>query len=438
MRFLGRSLTGLLLLILTLALLGLAAIMLGNALRQSLAPGGPSGPTEERVVAATVLTLAATEISPRITAYGKIEAQRTLAIRARQGGTVVWVSEDFRDGAEVVEGAPLLRTDPVQAEEALALARADLDEAEGAASEAVAAVALAVEDQAAAETQAALRRQSLDRQRDLQSQGAGSPQAVETAELAVSSADQSVLSRRQALATARARVDQTAVAVTRAGIALAEATRDLAETELRAGISGRIEGVSVVPGAVLNANEDLGRIIDPASLEVALRLSTAQFTRLADRAGVLQDSVLAVILPGAGEAVSPRGRLDRVGAAVGDGQTGRLVYATLDMGGTARTLLKPGDFVEVAIEAPPLAGVAQIPATAVGPQETVLLLGPDDRLEEAAVEILGRQGDAVIVAVGDLAGREIVAERSAFLGAGIRVRPIRPVGASGSAQPADG
>jgi hypothetical protein len=68
----------------------------------------------------------------------------------------------------------------------------------------------------------------------------------------------------------------------------------------------------------------------------------------------------------------------------------------------------------------------------------VLALGPEDRLEEVAVEVLGRQGDEVIIAVGPLAGREIVAERSAFLGAGIRIRPIRPGMAAGQDKPADG
>jgi len=44
------------------------------------------------------------------------------------------------------------------------------------------------------------------------------------------------------------------------------------------------------------------------------------------------------------------------------------------------------------------------------------------------VEVLRRQGDEVVVRAEGLAGREVVAERSALLGAGIKVRPIRPGG----------
>ena len=426
MGFLRRSLAGLLLLVVTLALLGLAGILIGNAMRQSLAPGRPALVAEERVVAANLLTVTASDVTPSVVAYGKVVAARTLALRLRQGGTVVWVSKNLRSGGQVAEGEVLLRLDPVPAEDALALAGADLAEAEAAATEALATVELAVEDLAAAQVQADLRQQALDRQKDIAARGAGSDQAVETTELALSAATQAVLSRKQALASARARVDQTAVTVTRAKIALAEAERALAETSLHAGLSGRIDGVALVTGAVVAANEALGQIIDTGSLEIALRLSTAQYARLLDEAGALRPSAILVTLPGLAEAAPLRGRLDRSGAAVGEGQSGRLVFAALEAAPEGLALLKPGDFVEVAIEGTTLADAAIVPATAVGRQATVLVLGSGDRLEEVAVTVLGRQGDAVIIAVGALDGREIVAERSAFLGGGIRIRPIRP------------
>ncbi len=53
------------------------------------------------------------------------------------------------------------------------------------------------------------------------------------------------------------------------------------------------------------------------------------------------------------------------------------------------------------------------------------MLGDEDRLSEIVVTLLRRQGDDVLVS-GDIAGREVVAERTAALGAGIRVRPLRP------------
>ena len=425
MRFIARSLTGLLLLAVTLALLGLAAIAIGSALRQSMDPGGPGRPGEERIVAANVVTLTPQVIAPQLTAFGKVESRRTLDVRARSGGTVVWVADSFRNGLAVREGDVLVRLDPAPATEALALAEADLSEARAKESEAAASVTLAQDDLAAAEAQAALRRQALARQQDIAARGAGSSQAVETAELAVSAADQAVLSRRQALASALAQVDQTAVAVTRAEIAVGEAVRTLAETEVRAAITGRVDGVTLVPGAVVGASEVLGRIVDPVALDVAVRLSTAQFGLLLDADGGLQGGAVTV-LPEGGSGVPLTGRLDRVSAAVGEGQTGRLVYVALDLAAGMEALLQPGDFVTVQIDEAPLNDAALLPATAVGRNGTVLVLGAEDRLEEVPVEVLRRQGDAVILRVGSLAGREIVQERSVFLGDGIRIRPVRP------------
>jgi hypothetical protein len=63
--------------------------------------------------------------------------------------------------------------------------------------------------------------------------------------------------------------------------------------------------------------------------------------------------------------------------------------------------------------------------SALGTGSTVLLLGPEDRLEEATVEILRRQGEDVVITVSSLAGREIVAERTQLLGSGIKIRPLR-------------
>jgi hypothetical protein len=432
MRFFGRSLTGLFLMALTLGLLGLAAALIAGAFRGRDAEMGGAMPEEERVIAANVVMLEPTDVTPVLTAFGEVRARRVLELRAKQPGTVAWVSERFENGASIKAGETLARFDPVPAQEALALAQADVDEARAAGSAAEAAVLLARDDLAAARAQVELRAQSLSRQEDLVERGVGSPQAVETAELAFSAAEQAVLSRRQAMASAEAQVDQAAVALTRATIALAEAERALAETELTAEFSGRLDGIGLVEGAVVGANESLGRVIDPESLEVSMRLSTTQFALLLGPNGELADGVATVALDVGGAEITATGRLVRVGASVGEGQTGRLVYVALD----AAPGLRPGDFVTVRIEETPLPESALVPATAIGAGDTVLVVGKDDRLEEHRVDLLRRQGDDVIIGVGDLAGREIVAARSTFLGKGIKVRPVRPDGMAG-AEPSD-
>lgn len=119
--------------------------------------------------------------------------------------------------------------------------------------------------------------------------------------------------------------------------------------------------------------------------------------------------------------MSAEGRIERAGAAVAAGESGRQVFAVLDRAEG----LKPGDFVSVFVTEPELHGVAEIPAAALGPDGSVLLVGAEDRLETGQLTVLRRQGDTVIVSLGDLAGREIVAGRTPLLGPGIRIRPVR-------------
>jgi hypothetical protein len=79
--------------------------------------------------------------------------------------------------------------------------------------------------------------------------------------------------------------------------------------------------------------------------------------------------------------------------------------------------------------------VIALPATALDPGGSVLVLGAEDRLEEMPVELVRRQGDDVLLRADALDGREVVTERSPLLGAGIKVRPLRPEAKEQAAAP---
>lgn len=434
MRFFGRAMGGLFLAAVTLALLALAVGVVAGALRERMAGGGMARPAEERVVSANVITVEAGRIVPVTTAYGEVRAVRALELRAPVGGRVVELSPSFADGAAVAAGEVLVRLDPAEATAARDLAAAALAEAEAGGREAGRALDLARDDLAQAEAQLALRAQAVQRQRDIAARGAGSAAAVETAELAAAQAEQALLGSRSALAQAEAAVDQAVITETRARISLGEAERVLADTVIRAEFAGRMDGAAaLVAGGQVTANEVLGTIIDPSALEVSFRLSTTQFARLLSDAGDLVDAPVTVRLEVADGALEARGRLLRAGASGAEGGGGRVVFASL----SSAPGLRPGDFVTVGVAEPTLDGVADLPATAVDSAGRVLALDAEARLEEVAVEVLRRQGDRVIVAPGALIGREVVAERSPLLGAGIKVRPVRPgVAVEAMAEPA--
>ena len=110
---------------------------------------------------------------------------------------------------------------------------------------------------------------------------------METAELAASSAAQAVLSRRSAVDQAKARRAQAQTRLARAELALQDASRRWKDTVLTSEFSGTLSTISLVKGGLVSPNEKIGSLIDPETLEVAVRVSTEQYARLIDRSGKL-------------------------------------------------------------------------------------------------------------------------------------------------------
>lgn len=422
MRFFRRALAGLFLTALTVGLLAFAGGTLWSSLQARLAEEGRSPPARERVFTAEVVTLSPGVETPILTAFGEIRSRRTLEIRAPAEGRVVELAEAFEEGGAVRQGAHLLSIDPADADAVLARARTDLRDAENELEEAARALSLAAEDVAAARRQAELRARAFQRQQDLSDRGVGSAAAAEAAELAAATAEQAVLSRRQAEAQAEARLAEADTARQRAGIALAEAERQRAETELFAAFDGILSDVDVAAGRLVSRNERLGRLIDPDALEVAFRISTPQYARLVGEDGTLPAAPVRVVLDAFGIDISSDATLARAAGSVGEGQSGRLLFARIE----AARGLRAGDFVRVEVAEPPLLSVVRLPATALGSDGEILVLGEEDRLEAVPVTLMRRQGDDVLVEIPPgLAGREAVAARTPMLGEGIRVNPIR-------------
>lgn len=422
MRFFRRSLIGLFLLAVTAGLLAMGGNTVYSALETRWADEPSQRPARERVFSVSVQTIEPTEITPELTSFGEVRSRRTLDLRAPLGGTVIEVAENFQEGGTVREGQLLARINPADMQAAMDVARTDLLEAEADLLDAQRGIALAQDELNAARTQADLRVRALERQRDLLQRNVGTAAAVEQAELAVSTAEQAVLSRRQALQQAEARVAQAETLIIRRNITVQDSMRRLANTEIFARFDGRLSDVSVSAGRLVANNERLAQLVDPLALEVAFRVSTSQYTRLIDENGALVEAPVEIRMDVFGSSLVAEGRLVRESAAVEEGTTGRLLFAEI----SNPKGLRPGDFVTVVSKEPALPRVVQLPSAAVGPDQTVLLIGEEDRLELASVEVLRRQGDDVIVRAPGLRGREVVTERSQVLGVGIKVKPVRP------------
>ena len=431
MRFLRQSLSGLFLLAMTGALLIYAGSLVYGAVQARMNEEPRPSRSRERVFSVTVIPAQMQQVDPVLTAFGQIESARTLDVRAGASGTILDISDNFVEGGLVQAGETLVLIDPAEAQSAYDRAVSDLSDAELEAREAKRAIVLAQDELSAAQEQAALRTKALERQQDLATRGVGTSASVESAELAASSARQAVLARRQALAQAEARVEQAATKISRAELAKADALRRLDNTEITAEFAGALASVTASRGGLVTTNERLAQLIDPTSLEVSFRLSTAQYARLLDDKGMLRKSPVSVVLDVFGADLVAKGTLSRDSAAVGEGQSGRLVFARLD----GAPGFKPGDFVRVEVTEPTLRGVFRLPATALGADGNVLVIAEGDRLEAIPVNLVRRQGDDVLVRARALEGRNVVSARTPLLGAGIKVKPLTAEGASKIEEP---
>ncbi len=419
MRFMARGLFGLCLLTLTLGLLALAGQMLVQSVQERNAGDRRPRIANERVFAVEVAPIVLIDHAPVISTFGEIVSGQTLELRAAAGGALVQMSPNFREGGEVAEGELLFQTDPSNANSKLLLAEAELAEARSDLIDANSDFSLAGEEVAAAETQLRLRQQAMERQKSLKERGVGTEASIETAELSASSAQQAVLAKRLSHSQARSRIARAETAVSRNQINHSEAKRVFDDTTVYAKFDGVLSGVKAVLGGLVNANEKLGSLIDPDALEVAFRVSNAEYGALVRADTGLQGASVKATFSGVPTGFA--GTVDRVSAAVGEGQTGREMFAKL--GPEAADTLRPGDFVTVEVQEPVLHRVAVIPAKAASASGEVLVLAQDNRLEAAQVKILRTQGDKLVVRADDLEGRNLVLARAPQLGAGIRVEP---------------
>ena len=483
MRFFGRSLVGLFMISLTVGLLSFAGSSVYSALEKKWSKEVKKRPARERIFSADVVLAKMTNIVPTINSFGEIRSNRTLELRAPLGGTVVKLAASFEEGGFVTKGQLLLKIDPADAQTAVDVARADLAEAEVSFMDASGSlqlakdelsldvakadlleaevqlidasgyVKLAKEELIAAENQLKLKERAFTRQKDLKRRGVVTDAVVEAAELSVSTSKQAELSRKQAfhkaeiqleqsgnivnrrklnvsdaelsrreaIQKAKLKLEQSSNLVNRRKLNLSNAERLLSETELYAEFNGRLANVSVTSGGLVNNNERLASLIDPSDLEVSFRVSTSQYNYLSDNNGLLIDSPVEVALEVMGDDLVVEGRLTRESASVVEGSSGRLLFAKL----SKSTGLRPGDFVSVSVKEPVLKNIFIMPASAIGRNDTILLVNAEDRLEEMTVELLRRQGENVVIRSDDLDGKEFVSKYSQLLGKGIKIKPIR-------------
>jgi RND family efflux transporter MFP subunit len=396
---------------------------------QGEAASGPSV-NAERVLPVPTMVVTLGDVVPRIETFGRIASARVAILASEIAGRVASIAPGTREGAAVSAGKILLTLDQTALRSALSAARTLLAETEADAAVAAQAVSKAQADLSMAQAEHALRETIHARQRNLMQRGVASIATLDEAALALLAAEKAVMLRQHGVRAAELEVPRAALAVERARLAVEDASRALAATTLHAPFDGILARFDVVQGALVQAGEPIGEIIDAGSLEVSFILAQAEVDRLMAGSRVSPSSRVWVVpdmgrvpVPGAatGTTMSRHlpATLDRVAALAPDSGAGRRLIARLD---GVNTGLLPGDFVGVVIEEPVLQHVAVLPETAITEDARVLVVGTGNRLREQHVRILRRQNESVVID-GLADGTRYVAVRRPHLGAGLLVEP---------------
>ncbi|HHS94899.1 MAG TPA: efflux RND transporter periplasmic adaptor subunit [Rhodobacterales bacterium] len=431
-----------------LALITLPIIALGAGyLAYTVKTKAPPARIEahERALPVRVITARRGTPAPRVRGYGLVAPAETFEAIAQVGGTVAWINPDLKRGAILPKGAVLLRIAPedfslavAQAEANIRAAQARLDEL--AVSEENQRAALEIENAALA-----LKQADLTRAEKLNAAGTLPQAGLDAARAALLGQRQKVQSLDGALAllpTQRA-VQEENIAVAKA--ALATAQLNLARTEITLPFTARAASVAVEVGRFLRQGEVAATFDGTEVAEVEAQVPVAQLRALLslaapDAAAYAADpTAMTAVLQGldlgatlrldlGDDALTWPAHVARVSDKI-DPKTGTLgvivevegAYAGATPG--TRPPLTKGMFVEVAITAPPVAGLV-VPRAALNGGKLRIVTAGDNRLAEVDAQVLFVKDEIAVIGGGLSEGDRVVVSDLVTATPGMLLAPV--------------
>jgi len=231
-------------------------------------------------------------------------------------------------------------------------------------------------------------------------------------------APSSLTLREPQLAAARASLEAARAQVERARL-------DLSRTRIVAPYSGRVLERQIQLGEFVSRGATLGRIYSSASLDVRLPLGGRQLTWLelpGSAEWPASESRVQIHSRGSANSQNWQGRLVRAEGI--DAATQQLdVIARIDNPlDDARSVLRPGQFVDAAISGSVLKSVFVIPRSAVREQREVLILNENNEVFRRQITIAWADDEFIAVSGGLKAGEVLVLTRMQIVAEGTPVR----------------
>lgn len=348
-----------------------ALLVLGGAgfISFILIKTAPKTEPEEEKQAAKIVRV--TELVPtnekiEVDAWGTVIPAREVTMRPQVGGRVVEQHEALEPGGKFKEGDLLAKIDPSDYKLDIIERKSDLTEAEF-------------------EFELEQGRQKIA-QREWEQLRADLPD---------SDVDPSLALREPQLRRTQAMIDKAQSSIDRAEL-------DLSRTEVMAPFNGMVIEESVEIGQLLDAGDDICRLVGTDTFWVQATLPMADLKRIrlpengedGAHAEIHLDTGNGEIEPWEGKVVRLLPNLEETG------RMARILVAVEDPLGLLskdRPPLLLGSYVRVEIEAGRLEGVLSIPRVALREGNRLWMVGPDNRIRIAEPEVLWTRPNTVLV-----------------------------------------
>jgi len=345
----------------------------GNAKRQSTAPE------------VGVIMVSAQPHQASVTGYGEVQPLFNLSLTAQVSGQIQALSDNFLTGRFVQKGEVIAQLDDTDYVQAVAIAKAGVEEA---------IVALEEErlqgDQAADEW----RRSGLT----------GEPASA-------------LVLRAPQLAAATANLEQ-------AQATLASARRDLQYTQITAPFDAVVVSRDIQPGSFVQTGSPIATLYSTHTAQVAVALSAQQWQSLPG-VDTLADSPWTATLTDMQHSATWQGSIHRVEQTLASDTRQRSVIITLAQPLSQASPLYFGTYVEATIAGKTWPQVWRIPATAISQQQEVWYVKPDNTLAKFSPTVLFQRGDAAYIQpLENLSEGQSSAAHSAPTGLRIVARPL--------------
>ena len=346
--------------------IGLIALIIVGivVLRTYMDSSNPQGRYQvvgERSYTVETRVLTAGDVAQGIEASGTVQAARQVDLRPLNGGQLIYVNPNLRDGGRVTAGEVLIKIDAANFELALRQAQNALKDAQSSAARLAADVARQEGQVDLQRQQLALAQAELARRQSLLTQGIIPQGTFDQAQTSTLAQRQSLSGAENALAQLREQLDATSTQVDTATINVDLAQKSLDDTVLTAPFDALVVLSTVQAGQLVTQGDLAARLLDMAGLEVQFRLPADLFSRLsqADGGGILGRET-AVRWPGQVTDTPLSGTVVRQGSTFDAISSGVPLYTALGPEAFAAGL-RPGAFVSVALTGQSFGNVFAIP-----------------------------------------------------------------------------